>query len=141
MLNDWSGIELMNFTHQFDRDDIGSSIDITKPLPKNFDWRNENVVTHVKDQGHCGSCWAFAGIATIESAFAIQNNLKNKDLIEFSEQQMLDCVHGYSLGCEGGTVLDVFKYVNKFGIVKEDDYPYVDHVCNLLIHLILIILN
>ncbi len=72
---------------------------------------------------------AFAGIAAIESAYAIKYNLTKDQLIELSEQQMVDCVYGspyHSKGCDGGTVYDVFKYALDFGVVKETDYPYLD---------------
>jgi len=135
-----SKIKFMNSSRQHNRDEIESFINTTKPLPKNFDWRHKHVVTEVKNQGNCGSCWAFAAIATIESAYAIQNNLKGKDLVKFSEQQMVDCAYGFpykSYGCDGGYVSDVYRYAEKFGVVKEDDYPYLNanyvYVCLLLI--------
>jgi len=138
MLNDWSRIEIPNL--QFSKHDIEPAIDTTKPLPQSFDWRDEHVVTEVKNQGICGSCWAFASIATIESAYAIKYNLKDKDLIELSEQEMIDCITGYpyhSRGCDGGSPLDVYEYATQLGVIEEKNYPYRNKnntsVCSLLI--------
>lgn len=56
-------------------------------LPTAVDWRNEKVVTSVKDQGHCGSCWAFAATATLESHVALNTGL----LYDLSPQQIAMC--------------------------------------------------
>jgi len=129
MQNNWSNGKTPGFTKQFNEQNSISYIGTEQVLPQSFDWRNQKVVTEVKDQGMCGSCWAFAGIATIESAYAIFNNLTGNELIEFSEQEMIDCVTGYpyySNGCDGGTALDVYRYATDSSLVKESDYPYVD---------------
>jgi len=54
------------------------------------DWRTSGYVTPVKDQGKCGSCWAFSAIAAMEHL----NRFWNKELVDFSEQQLVDCVSG-----------------------------------------------
>ena len=54
-----------------------------RELPARLDWREHGVVTNVKHQGSCGSCWAFAAIGALESAYAINNK---GEKIEFSEQ-------------------------------------------------------
>lgn len=104
----------------------------TTELPKQFDWRERGAVTRIKNQGTCGSCWAFSSIATIESAHVIQNELTKSDLIELSEQQLVDCVNypefEYTDGCNGGQSWDAYEYVLKYGIVKEENYPYLDRV-------------
>ena len=53
-----------------------------RSLPESVDWRKQGVVTPVKNQGSCGSCWAFAAVGALESAYAI----RNKKLVQFSEQ-------------------------------------------------------
>ncbi len=87
-----------------------------------FDWRDFNVVTPVKDQGQCGSCWAFSAVEEIESCYA----RANKTLIELSPQQIVDCDRdGSDFGCNGGDTVTAFKYVVKAGgIETEKDYPY-----------------
>jgi C1A family cysteine protease len=93
-------------------------------LPQSFDWREKGCVTSIKNQGECGSCWAFATIATIESAYAIKNNVT----LDLSEQELVDCssVGKYhSQGCNYGFNDQAFQYVIDEGVVDETVYPYV----------------
>jgi len=95
------------------------SFEIT--VPTAIDWRNKGAVTPVKDQGHCGSCWAFSATGALEGAYAI----KNGELISFSEQQLVDCSQSSgNQGCNGGDMPWAFDYVVKYGIQEESDYPY-----------------
>ncbi|CAF3720072.1 unnamed protein product [Adineta steineri] len=101
----------------------------TASLPSSVDWRNQNVVEAVKDQGACGSCWAFSVAGAIGSAYAI----KTGTLVSLSEQQLNDCsgVVGND-GCNGGWPDNGFVYViNAGGIETESSYPYkaVDQTC------------
>lgn len=89
-------------------------------LPPSVDWRLEGVVTPVKNQGSCGSCWAFSASGALEGFYAINN----KKLLSFSEQNLVDCVRDQSEGCNGGEMIDAFNYVAKNGIELGTDYPY-----------------
>ncbi|XP_002977185.2 senescence-specific cysteine protease SAG39 [Selaginella moellendorffii] len=89
-------------------------------LPTSLDWRQEGAVTPIKDQGQCGSCWAFSAIASIESA----HFLATKELVSLSEQQLIDC-DTVDQGCQGGFPEDAFKFVvENGGVTTEEAYPY-----------------
>jgi len=94
----------------------------TTSFPQSVDLRNENMVTSVKDQGQCGSCWSFSAAGALEGVTAIHSD----NLISLSEQQMVDCSWKYgNLGCNGGLMTSAFEYVidNK-GLCSYDDYTY-----------------
>lgn len=74
------------------------------------DWRDEGAVTPVKDQGNCGSCWAFAAVASIEGADFIGNHMQTR-VRSFSEQFLVDCSRGFNKGCQGGHMVYAFDYV------------------------------
>jgi len=101
--------------------------------PTNFTWldRNPPIVNPIKNQGQCGSCWAFSTIGSIESRFAVLGN----KLQSFSEQEIVDCSHGCSLeppygqvcnqGCDGGWQWNAFEDVMMWkGVELEANYPY-----------------
>jgi len=95
-------------------------------LPKHVDWRDAKVVSDVKDQGQCGSCWSFATAESIESAYALKTGI----LPVLSEQQVLDCTPnpnqcGGTGGCGGGTAeLAYARIMILGGLGSEWMYPY-----------------
>merc|ERR1712007_296512 len=89
--------------------------------PSSVDWRNQGLVTGVKDQGQCGGCWSFSATGALEGA----NYVTNSKLVSLSEQQFLDCDKTDS-GCGGGLEYqgwDFFKSHNS-AICTEASYPY-----------------
>jgi cathepsin L len=101
--------------------------------PDSVDWRTSgNVVTPVKNQGGCGSCWAFSATEVVESAYAIASG----KLLTLAPQTYVDCVKnpgkcGGTGGCEGATMELAFNLTAQTGIALEDDLPYtgMDHAC------------
>lgn len=93
------------------------------PTASEVDWRTTaGVVTPVKDQGHCGSCWAFSATGALEGAAALFAQRPGQS---FSEQQLVDCSRLYTnLGCEGGIPTSAFMFVHDHGIESEAQYPY-----------------
>ncbi|KAE9618691.1 putative actinidain [Lupinus albus] len=90
-------------------------------LPASVDWRKKGAVASVKDQGQCGSCWAFSTVAAVEGI----NKIVTGKLIPLSEQELVDCNKKYNMGCNGGLMDYAFEFiVNNGGIDTEDDYPY-----------------
>ena len=93
-------------------------LDFIEKIPESIDWRDQGVVTEVKNQETCGSCWAFSSTGAIESAYA----LKTGELINLSEQELIDCIR--LEGCNGGEMEDAFKYVESNPLCSDLEEPY-----------------
>jgi xylem cysteine proteinase len=91
-------------------------------LPKSVDWRKMGAVTEIKNQGQCGSCWAFSTVAAVEGINAIVTG----NLTSLSEQELIDCsTDDGNNGCNGGIMDHAFKYIAaNGGLHTEEDYPY-----------------
>jgi cathepsin F len=100
-------------------------------LPKSFDWRDKGVVNPVKNQGQCGSCWAFSTVANIEGV----NAAANGKLWSLSEQELVSCDDNGDQGCNGGLMNQAYEWMinNGQGLETESDYPYqaYDTSCSL----------
>ncbi|XP_073149990.1 vanillin synthase [Henckelia pumila] len=98
-------------------------------LPESKDWRENGIVSPVKNQGHCGSCWTFSTTGALEAAYS-QAFGKG---ISLSEQQLVDCAEKFNnFGCNGGLPSQAFEYIKyNGGLDTEDSYPYtgVDGSC------------
>jgi cathepsin B len=93
-------------------------------LPEEFDSRQQwpDCVFEVRQQLHCGSCWAFSGSSTLQDRFCIASQGKIKTVL--SPQDMVSCDSG-DMGCQGGLLDRAWTFLEKTGIVAEACFPYV----------------
>jgi len=98
----------------------------TSALPESVDWREKGAITEPKNQGYCGSCWAFATVEQVESYVQINTG----ELKDLSHQHVTSCtpntLHcGGTGGCYGSIPQLGYSYIQLFGLATEEDYPYV----------------
>lgn len=90
------------------------------PINADIDWTTKGAVTPVKNQGQCGSCWAFSATGVAQSAAKIKGQS-----VSLSEQQLVDCSGSYgNHGCNGGWPSSALSYVKDHGLSSESEYPY-----------------
>jgi len=100
--------------------------------PTSVDWRTQGVLNPIKDQGSCGSCWAFSAIGAFEAAFKQLTG----ELRDFSEQLLVDCNRGTFIfgnqGCNGGLMNTAYDWMKTNNAALTADFPYVakDQTCN-----------
>lgn len=93
-------------------------------LPESVDWRLKNVISEVKNQQNCGSCWAFSTVGAVEAHTAITYGQWRSPRV--AEQQLVDCAGNFDThGCNGGLPSHAFEYIKSVGgIASEFSYPY-----------------
>ncbi|KAL6538673.1 hypothetical protein OROGR_012661 [Orobanche gracilis] len=104
----YPSVSLINYAAESDR------------VPSSIDWRQKGAVTHVKEQGDCGGCWAFSAVAAVEGI----NQIKTTKLVTLSEQELIDCDTSQNQGCYGGTMNYAFDFIIHNGLSSEKEYPY-----------------
>ena len=104
-------------------------INLRDDLPARFDWRDYGGLTPIRNQGGCGSCWAFSAVGAVESELLIETGQS----LDLSEQWLVSCTGAGS--CSGGWHYEALRYMRKAGswkdpcddngAVMETDFPYV----------------
>jgi cathepsin H len=92
-------------------------------IPEGYEWNDIGMVSPVKNQGQCGSCWTFSTVGSLESHWNILGKSRNQT---FSEQQLVDCAGDFdNHGCNGGLPSHAFEYIKYAGGIESDaTYPY-----------------
>jgi len=129
---------LLGYNRPESRFDVGVLSTSDVAVPQTLDWRTQNMVTPVKDQGQCGSCWAFSTVENIESMYCMKNQMDCSNLPPLSPQEIVDC-DTTDQGCNGGDPPTAYQFVMQEGGLEDDsDYPYTaqDGTCNFQSNLV-----
>ena len=95
-------------------------VQVKNAAPDAWDWREKGYVSPVKDQGSCGSCWAFSTVGNLEGLYYKEK----QTMVTLSEQMLVDC-DTYDSGCNGGLMENTFTWLKENGgIMTDKDYPY-----------------
>ena len=95
-------------------------VQVKNAAPDAWDWREKGYVSPVKDQGSCGSCWAFSTVGNLEGLYYKEK----QTMVTLSEQMLVDC-DTYDSGCNGGLMENTFTWLKENGgIMTHTDYPY-----------------
>jgi cathepsin L len=120
--SDWSFAEykaMLGYVHEENDSPVAV---FNNEAAASVNWVTDGAVTPVKDQGQCGSCWAFSSTGALEGAHYVAS----KELLSFSEQQLVDCAglkYG-NLGCNGGMQNRAFNYYKSYKAELETVYKY-----------------
>jgi len=115
---------LLGYIRPESRSDVGVLPTGDVDVPQTLDWRNQKMVTPVKDQGQCGSCWAFSTVENIESMYCMKNQIDCSTFAPLSPQEIVDC-DTTDQGCDGGDPPTAYAFVMQEGGLEDDsDYPY-----------------
>jgi len=123
--SDWTDAEYQNILGLKGAEEVEVIADAVADasLPDTWDWRAQGMVTPVKDQGACGSCWAFSSIEAIESAWMINGNSQSI----MAPQELVDCTMSPvtdNMGCNGGWYFWSYDWLADNFTMEESDYPY-----------------
>ena len=120
--SDWTEAEykrLLGYRAEMKQENLNAELLDTENLAESVDWVTKGAVTKVKNQGHCGSCWAFSTTGAVEGAMFLSEG----KLQSFSEQQLVDCSKQNN-GCNGGLMDYAFRYIETSPLELESSYPY-----------------
>jgi hypothetical protein len=120
-----ASLTIMILGYEYEYAETYSDLPVAPPQTTSegsVDWRTKGAVTPVKNQGQCGSDWAFSATGATEG-WAVAR--AGKPLFHLSEQQLVDCAGSFgTMGCNGGSPLEAFQYIIQNGLCSQSSYPY-----------------